>query len=578
MDLRAFIALAAALCAVTTTSRAGAWQEAHQSGDDALVRIESNGVASVRHLVRWRVVRGPVKSIDLVNVDPAAILEPDVAITSEDGHAFSGHLARADDKSIRVLVDQPKALMRGTFVFQVQWRIDLAATHALSYDGATWRLTWSAPVASDGLDAARTVFDLPGAPDEPRPILADTGAVDETAVATVRHDGPRDVLEIVRPHVARGESASYTVRIDPRALPGMSDPALRPVRPPPPPEADRVHEAALALWLGGLALGFGLLIAHKHFAFAREAAARGAICRGLVPLPRAARATLAGLAFAGGVALEVAELPLAGAALIAVATLAAALGKPIAGPAVRGPGRWLALRPDDAFPASSVARHWLDFDATAGRVAIAACAALTVALAIVSRRFAPEGPWLVSLDAMALVPVFVTGRIAQLPPDGDRSAVPWLKPSFDRLRAFDALRAVPWGRVTVDGARVDELRLLVLPRAAMPGVAGIELGLAWSSTPVGWTGSPEVLVRVLDGSAAAARLARVGPLGDMLPGRRPDERVLRAVPRRGTPSGAVTLARAFAEALTDRRTEPGARTWTAPERRGVRGERAPVAA
>ena len=65
----------------------------------------------------------------------------------------------------------------------------------------------------------------------------------------------------------------------------------------------------------------------------------------------------------------------------------------------------------------------------------------------------------------------------------------------------------------------------MLPRAAMPGVLGVEVGLAWSHTPVGWVGTPEVLARVLDGSAAAARLARELPAGASVPGRRPEERV-----------------------------------------------------
>ncbi len=285
-----------------------------------------------------------------------------------------------------------------------------------------------------------------------------------------------------------------------------------------PVETNRVREVSAGLLLGALALVFGILVARKQAAFARSCEARGASPRGLVPLSPGGRAVLAGAALAGAVALEASELPLAGAALVAVATLAAALRRPDAKQAVRGPGRWLALRPEEAFPVAPRARHWMDIDGAAGRASMAACAVLAAVLAVLARRFSPEGPWLVALDAMALVPLFVTGRAAQLPPDGELSSAPWLRRAFDLLRAPGALRAVPWGRVIVDGSKVDELRLLVLPRAAMPGVAGIELGLAWSSTPVGWSGSPEVLVRVLDGSPAAARLARAGSLGSTLPG------------------------------------------------------------
>jgi hypothetical protein len=569
MNLRAVFALAAALCAATATTTAGAWQEAHQTGDDVKVRIEADGVASVRDLVRWRVVHGPVKSIDLVNVDAAATLDPDVTITAEDGRALTGHLVRADERTVRVLVDQPRALMRGTFTFEAQWRVDLVATHALTYDGANWRLGWSAPVASDGVDASRTVFDLPGAPEEPRPVFADTGAVDDTAVATVQRDGSRDSLELVRPHVARGESASWTVRIDPRALSAIADPALRPLRAAPPPEGDRVHEVSFALLVGALALAFGLAIAHKTSSFAALGAARGATVRGLLPLPTVARVVVGACAFGGAAGLEVLDHPVEASLLIALAALAAALRAPKVRPSARGPGNWLALRPEEAFATSGVSPHWMDAGGVAGRVAMALLVALACALAVAARRSAPEGSWLVALDAMALVPLFVTGRAVQLPPS-DGSAAPWLKRAFDRLRQLRVVRAVPWARIAVDRSTVDELRLLVLPRVAMPGMAGIEVGLGWVDTPVGWIGSPEVLVRVLEGSPAAARLAQVAPAGDAgrtLPGRRPDERVLRVLPRARTPVGAVSLVGALADALTDRRSQPAPGAWTAADRR-----------
>jgi hypothetical protein len=567
MNLRAVLAVAAALCAATATTTARAWQEAHQSGEDVRVHVEADGLASVEDLVKWRVVHGPVKSIDLVNVDPTATLKPDVTITGEDGHALTGHLVRADERTVRVLVDQPRALMHGIFTFDIGWRVDLVATHALSYDGASWRLAWSAPVASDGLDASRTVFDLPAAPEEPRPILADTGAVDDTAVATVERAGGRDALELVRPHVARGESASWTVRVDPRALSRVTDPTLRPARVAPPPEPDRVRAVSLTLLLGVLALAFGALVAHKTSAFAAACAARGARPCGLIPLPAAARALFAAAAFAGAVACQIGDRPFESALLAGAAALFAALRAPRVRASVRGPGKWLALRPEEAFAALPAPRHWMDAGGPAGRASMILLLALACVAAVVARGFAPEGPWLVAIDALALVPLFATGRAVQMPPVGEGSAAPWLQRTFDRLRQVPPLRAVPWARVTLDGSTIDELRLLVLPRAAIAGIAGIEVGLGWVSTPVGWVGAPEVLVRVLDGSPAAARLAQSGSVGRVLPGRRPDERVLRAVPRVRTPAGAASLAGAFAEVMTDRRSRSPSGVWTAPERR-----------
>jgi hypothetical protein len=129
---------------------------------------------------------------------------------------------------------------------------------------------------------------------------------------------------------------------------------------------------------------------------------------------------------------------------------------------------------------------------------------------------------------------------------------------FDRLRAVPGLRVAPWARIVSPAsagqlAGPDELRLLVLPRVVMPGVVGVEVGRAWSATPAGWAGTPEVLVRVLEGSSAAAKLAQVLPRARSTPGRRTDERVVRLRPRRGTRAGTVALTQGLAEALTDRR-------------------------
>ncbi len=129
------------------------------------------------------------------------------------------------------------------------------------------------------------------------------------------------------------------------------------------------------------------------------------------------------------------------------------------------------------------------------------------------------------------------------------------------------LRVSPWARVATGAAHHDELRLLILPRVAMPGVLGVEVGLAWTSTPVGWAASPEVLARVLEESPAAARLAVELPKARALPGRRPEERVVRMLPRLPTQASTVALVRALAETLTDRRMAVPPVPWVAQDRR-----------
>jgi hypothetical protein len=563
MVVRPVLTGAVLMAALLVSPRAEAWQEAHQTGDDVVAHIDPSGVADVTHTIRWHVVRGPLKFIDIVHADPSATLDPDVVITAEDGRTLLGHAARRDDHTVRVTVDEPRSLMRGTFTFEVRWRVNLVTTHALTRDGATWRLAWSSPVASEGFDAAHTVLDFPAAPDPPQPIVADTGAVDDGAVVTLHRQPDRDQLDLVRPHVARGEAPAWTLRIDPRALGQVSDPRLRPASTTAPPEPDRVRETSLAVGLGALALLFGLGVRLRTRAFAAACAACGTLPGRLLPVPDGVRALIAGVALAAGIALELWSHTTLGAACVALAMLAACLRAPSLSVPARGPGRWLALRPEEAFKALD--RSW-----TADVLMAVVFLVVVVGGALLARRFDAEAPWLVVLDSMALLPLLVTGCARQLPPHAARTSAPWLARAFRSLRGISHLRVSPWARIPLESDVPDELRLLVLPRAAMPGLLGIELGLAWSSTPVGWSGAPEVLARVLEGSPAAARLAQELPALRPVPGRRPDERVVRLLPRAPSRPQAVALTRAVAEAFTDRRVTAPAAAWSAQERRVAR--------
>ena len=117
----------------------------------------------------------------------------------------------------------------------------------------------------------------------------------------------------------------------------------------------------------------------------------------------------------------------------------------------------------------------------------------------------------------------------------------------------------------------------MLPRVVMPGVVGIEIGCAWSTTPTGWAATPEVLVRVLEGSSAAAKLAQVLPRSRSLPGRRADERVVRLRPRAGTKTSTIALTRGLVDAVTDRRAPAPARAWEGPTERRLARPAAPTA-
>jgi len=557
MHPRVLAAFACALCAWLVSGRASAWQEAHAIGDDLELRVEPSGEATVRHKIRWHVVRGPLKSFDLTNVDGSAVVEPLVNVASDDGRSLTAHVWSQDARKFRVVVDDPRATQHGTFAFDVRWRIDLVAAGALVRDGATWRLSISDPLAVEGLNGAQTIIDLPASPDPPQPIDPETGAVDDGALATLRRGVDRDVLELLRPHVARGECVKWVVRVDDRALSGVA--ALH----PPPPvdprissEPDRIRGASFAVSIGIVGLAYAWLVRRKSGA---NGADRGGVEadleRPVLPLPLAVRSTLSGASLALGIALQVSDEVSGGSACVAIAIVAAALRPKAPKAKARGPGRWLVLRPCDAFAAWGRPSDWLDLGSPSGRITALLVGTVVVVLILALRNVSADAPWLVGMDAVVFVPLWMSPGSRSGHFHGGRGAARWLARSYRRLSRVDRLRVAPWARVAHDGS-IDELRLLVLPQSAVPGLVGIEMGLAWSATPVGCVGSPEVLVRFLDSSDASSRLTEALPRERSLPGRRPDERVVRLLPRWPTCGASAVLAGELAGVLTDRRAAP----------------------
>ncbi|HEY6460602.1 MAG TPA: hypothetical protein VIY73_10645, partial [Polyangiaceae bacterium] len=98
--LRGAAAFAALFAVLLVSGRAFAWQEAHEAGDDVVVTVDTAGMAQVQHLLKWHVVRGPLKYVDLAPVDAVATVEPDVVVAAPDGKSLMAHAARRDDRTI----------------------------------------------------------------------------------------------------------------------------------------------------------------------------------------------------------------------------------------------------------------------------------------------------------------------------------------------------------------------------------------------------------------------------------------------------------------------------------------------
>ena len=191
---------------VASPAHAKGWQEMHQTSDDVRVSIEPDGTALVQHHMRYRVVAGHFTTIDLPGVVEGAEPLPDAVVASEKTGEVEAHLEvhPKDERTLRVVIDTPKGLRRGSYVVDARYRVNLVAAKQLARDGAMWRLSWTTPAAPEGHDSVRVVFDLPSAATEPRlfvPAGQASEPVVDTTMSTLRRGTERDELELVRRRV-----------------------------------------------------------------------------------------------------------------------------------------------------------------------------------------------------------------------------------------------------------------------------------------------------------------------------------------------------------------------------------------
>ncbi|HRG98066.1 MAG TPA: hypothetical protein PLR99_17560 [Polyangiaceae bacterium] len=571
----------ATLVSVAPTSQArggGGWQEWHQTGNDLIATFAKDGRVHVEHHVRYRVVAGQLHAFDLPSIDLEASVSPDVSVVAEDGAHLAAHaegisakvakdVARdgvidATTQVVRVSVDDPKGLKRGTYAFVVAYDVDGWKTKHLVKDGALVRASFTLPPSLEGRDAARAVFRLPSGPTEPRVLLNDGAEAEDTTLVTLRRATAQDELELVRAHVSRGETLTWGVRADAKAF-GVRSNDAREATPRVVAPRDRRRGAALTVLALVAGLALGALFGRKQRGFRHEVARAGMSPRPLLPLPASVRPPLFALSFAGGLSVAVLLSPLAGTALLLVAMLLAVELRPRKlALRVRGPGEWRPLDGRDeggADRASTLAlsSSWLDATSGRGLAVFAAIFALAAGLGALGETLYPGLRVLAPLASLSLAPLFFSGVVGQLPSGSVARGVSLLAPLARRLAARRDLRAKLYGRVPTGAERCDEARLRALPRRAMPGVRGLEVGVVESKTLTGFLPAAEVLVRVFDGSPAHMKLegaseAALGPR-TAVPGRSTDEKVLRFAPEGSAPRDVEGLLARLTAALTDRR-------------------------
>ncbi len=569
-----------------TARAAGGWQEWHQTGNDVFVTVDRSGLTHVEHHVRYRVVAGKMQSFDLPAIEMDAQIVPEVSIAAEDGTKLAAHAEGISAKAIkdmpeedaatqvvRVTVDDPKGLKRGTYTFVVGYDVDAWKTKHLAKDGSLVRLTFKQPPSPEGRDGARAVFRLPPGPTEPRILVKDDGSEGEgTALVTLRRSPEVDEIELLRAHVSRGEVVTWAVRADAKvfAAKAPADAHLQTTHAVVEP-ADRKRSAAFASAALLLGLALGALFGRKARAFAIEVARLGATPRPLLPLPSWSRPPVFALMFAAGLAFATLSTPLGGAACLLVAMLVLVELRPKKkGFRVRGPGEWRPLPRTQTEAVRDRLSKWLDGTTPRGALLFVGFVVAAYGLGRLVERFLPGTSVLGPLAMLSLAPLFFSGIGGQLPSTSLGRSLEVLKPLSARMEKAGAMRTRLYGRVPKGEARWDEARLRALPKLAMPGVRGLEVGVVETRTLTGFLPTPEILVRVFDGSAAHVRLegSRDESLACRmaLPGREADEKVLRFAPAGSDPRDIEALLIALGDELRDRRG-----TVKTKERRPYRG-------
>jgi hypothetical protein len=543
----------AALLFAAFPAQAAGWAETRVTGHAATVDVERNGTATISEEVGIRLRGGPLAELSLAGVDSDAEPLPDATVICTDDQKFGTvplTATREPDGSLKLMVERDRGLRTGSYVFRFSYRTQLAQRELIRRVGSHVELRWVGPRFDDGLDSARVTFRIPEAnvaPMLPSP-GASSGAVNEldelggVFVGNLRRAPGRDELEVVRPHIARGEPALWRVWVADSAFDAFTQaaapksPAMLASR-----ELGDSPRERLGWLLGavGAGLAFGLLLFAKWRGFQAAALLRNAEARALVPLNPGLRAALAGVllglaVIAGG---RWDEPTLVGALLLAVMACAALYTKP-GRPAPRGPGQWLPLSEADAF-ARSAARlpgRYLDGSTLVGALVLAALFLVVLVLHFVERQHSPYRAVELLLGSTVLLPVFLTGRARELPvvPGGDPQRL--LARVLTGLKRR-GVRAVPLARLPQGSSVADELRLLVQPRGALAGLMAVEVGADHALGLGGIVAEPYVLLRVREGSPCAAGLP---PQTSFQRGRKADERV--AVLRPKLPTAAETLA------------------------------------
>jgi hypothetical protein len=389
-----------------------------------------------------------------------------------------------------------------------------------------------------------------------------------------------DVLELTRPHAAKGEQVMWRVELGVTSSAGQS---ARDVAPTPKQHramATRPYRDARSalMWLGGLLAGLCLaaLVWWKRRWLAARAESSEPRVAFLVPFPRRLRlpAIALGMMASVGLGLGLEQATLGCAALAVVMLLSIQHARPEKAPP-RGPGRWQVVDADTVFaerPRLRGVGSLLEGSTGPGLFVFLLVTGLMSVFALRGMTVAPYRSAALAAAIAGLTPLFFTLGGARLLLPRRRLEPSALEPYFTLFSKRRLPVELIARQVDVADGAADEHRLRLLPPRPLAGFDSLELALEWHHG--GWflAVRPVFIARVREGSAAHQALPREARWSR---GRHRDERVALIRPL-ASPSACLAKARELlgrlnqpVERSAKRRRRAPARLDRAPSRREV---------
>jgi len=565
-QLFALLLIAMALAATVEAHAA----ERSVEASTTTLELNADGSAIVRHELVVSSQGAPLVSFTLRGVDADAqpLADASVLRLSGDQTASLPQPAqlRAQDGALVLETGERRGLRGSSFLLRFGYRTELRARGLIQPLAAERgaRLSWVGPRFDDGVDSVTVIVRAPAAAS---PLsVADTGENERygAIVSELRRSRDRDELELVRAHVARDEAMRWEIELDgafagesvaARAAPSV-DASRAQVSPvdavldmAPVPASRRGPQPLDIAALVGVGVVYAALVLLKARAVARAAVARQAVPRAWVMWPALLRASCAGAALgAAGAIASFGDPPLLAALALLVAMAFAAHAAPERELRVLGPGEWRPLEPSALLQRRPQPLPGAWFDAGRWRGFLLLVSLLGGVVYAASRAFehSPFSGACILLAGAALLPIFCTGRAAELPVDALGHGARFLTAVSERLGPKSGLLVTPIGRVGGANGELDELRLSIAPARPVPGLLGLELGLELLPGFTGPSARPVVIVRAAEGSACQRAL----PRGlTWTRGRCADERASLVRPKLPTVALSVALIQELCEVL-----------------------------